>query len=80
MSDTSQNGLSSFRLRVLSDPALQARLRGLPDRATFVARVVLTGAELGYVFTIQDVQQAMQETRRNFLVGQKRILPWMYAI
>jgi hypothetical protein len=55
-----------FRERVLADPALQARLRGLP-RAQFVASVVAVAGETGHDLAPDDVEAALTEARREWL-------------
>ena len=70
--------LQLFMAQVLEQEWLQEVLSDLPSRAAFVSAVVERGAEANLHFTHDDVQAAIQERRMAFLIGQKRILPWMY--
>ncbi len=54
----------AFRRLVLGSPALQAQLCADDDLRTFIPLVVRLGAAHGYVFTGDDVQQALAENRR----------------
>ena len=63
----SQENLERFREAVLADPGLQERLRATRDREAFAELVVRLGGERGYVFTAEDVAEAMREGRRAWL-------------
>ncbi|MDJ0654914.1 MAG: Nif11-like leader peptide family natural product precursor [Xanthomonadales bacterium] len=62
-----QDSFTRFRQRVLDDPDLQQRLRGASEPANFPARVVEMGAELGYEFTVEEVQAALREARQRWI-------------
>jgi hypothetical protein len=57
----------SFRRVVLADPALQARLRAIPDWPTFVAAAVDAAVERGIGLTEADILGARTEARRSWL-------------
>jgi hypothetical protein len=57
--------LEHFRACVLGDLVLQERLRRIPDRELFVARVVSLATERGYGFTADDVLAALRGARRT---------------
>lgn len=48
-------GLDGFYAKVMTDPALQARLKDSPDAASFVATAVQLGQQHGYSFTAEEV-------------------------
>ncbi|MFO1414723.1 MAG: hypothetical protein U1F10_12620 [Burkholderiales bacterium] len=53
-----------FRARVLADRALQDALRVPTDLQAFAAECVRLGADLGFVFSTDDVAAACTEGRR----------------
>jgi hypothetical protein len=55
-----QSGFAAFREKVFADEDLQERLRGVADRAQFVAAVIRAGAESGCHFSAADVLSAMR--------------------
>lgn len=55
-----------FRQRVLDDPSIQIRLRDITDRSAFIALTVELGAEHGYIFTPNEVDEALQAGRRSW--------------
>ncbi len=61
---SSRQALEHFRQRVLSEPALQEPLRAIMDAKEFPALLVRLGAEHGYTFTPEDVQEALRTARR----------------
>lgn len=62
-----REGFDAFRLRVLSDPVLQRELRQLSDQAALFERVLALGRELGYEFTMQDVQAEVLLNQRGWI-------------
>ena len=63
----SLESFEQFRTLVLQDQSLQERLRATADRNTFLALVVRMGEERGFQFTAQDVDAAMQASRRAWI-------------
>jgi hypothetical protein len=61
---SSRQALERFRQRVLYEPALQEPLRAIMDAREFPALLVRLGAEHGYTFTPEDVQEALRTARR----------------
>ena len=57
----------SFRRVVLADPALQDRLRSIPDWPTFVAAAVDAAAERGIGLTEADILAARTEAWQSWL-------------
>ncbi len=55
-----------FKERVLQDQTLQERLKGIAVRLEFIDATVRLGAELGYSFTADDVEEALRESRREW--------------
>ena len=64
----SQTGFEQFRLVVLGDNALQAKLRVLEDKEEFISNVVETGVELGFEFTAADVEEAMRASHSEWIL------------
>ncbi len=62
-SDTTEN-FERFRLLVLNDLPLQENLRDLDEKGEFIVRVVELGAENGFVFAAEDVEEAIKENYR----------------
>jgi hypothetical protein len=58
--NTAEN-FERFRSLVLSDITMQAQLRDIADKKEFIEAVIDLGAKSGFVFTREDVKQAMQE-------------------
>jgi hypothetical protein len=58
--------LDRFCSAVLDDATVRADLASIEDQDIFVARVVELGATRGFIFTADDIQDAMQETRRRY--------------
>lgn len=63
----SQESFEQFRQLVLQDPALQKPLREAPDRETFTRLLLQSGAERGYGFTDEDVENALRAGQRAWL-------------
>jgi len=63
----SLESFEQFRTLVLQDQSLQERLRATTDRNTFLDLVVQMGEERGFQFTAQDVDAAMQASRRAWI-------------
>jgi hypothetical protein len=61
-----QEQLEQFRVLVLRDPELQARLRGLSDRQTFIERMLQLSAELGYFWSAKQIETALAMERRDW--------------
>lgn len=70
--------LQRFMAKVLEEPWLEEVLSGLPNREAFTQELVQRGAEAKLFFTTDDVTAAIRERRMAYLIGQKRILPWMH--
>jgi len=64
---TFANGLEQFRQRVLEDSALQEKLRETPDMKTFLDLTLQLGNDLGYSFTVEDLEHVMKESRLAWL-------------
>ena len=56
--------LNEFRLRVLADAQLQARLRSIAAREEFVAACLAMAGELGLALDADSVEAAMRDNRR----------------
>lgn len=56
-----------FRQLVLKDATLQERLRETPNLSAFLDLTMQLGEELGYSFTVEDIQGALRESRRAWL-------------
>jgi hypothetical protein len=52
---------------VLSDVSLQKQLRDITDKQELFAGMVELGGELGFEFTLEDVNEMMQENIRVWL-------------
>jgi quercetin dioxygenase-like cupin family protein len=57
----------AFRRAVLSDLALQERLRTITDAQAFVSAAVGLGSTQGFHFTPEDVHSALRSSRRAWL-------------
>lgn len=57
----------AFQKYVLDTPALQEKLRDIADWRTFVDHVLALGAENGFSFTVDDLTQALQASRRAWI-------------
>jgi hypothetical protein len=65
-SDTSSpDEFERFRDIVLTDPALQHRLRATSDRESFIKLAVTVGRQIGYQFSAGDVESAMERARQE---------------
>lgn len=60
--------LEQFCREVLLDTSLQEKLRNIDSRPDFIERVIETGAERGFEFSTEDVQEAMQAGYSAWLV------------
>ena len=63
----SRENYDQFHQLVLREPALQLKLREERDLIRFVNLVVQTGKEHGFDFTSDDVQAALNASRRAWL-------------
>jgi hypothetical protein len=63
----SQEGLEKFRQLIWQEPTLQERLRATPDRASFIALTLQLGAERGYSFTVDEIEEALKASQRAWL-------------
>lgn len=63
----SQEQFEQFRNVVLEDLSLQKQLREFTRRNMFVAQVVKSGAERGFQFTAEDVEEAMNANHRDWI-------------
>jgi hypothetical protein len=61
------NDFEQFREFVLSQPPIQTRLKQTDDRRSFVQLVKRVGRELGYRFSQEDVEAALQSARKDWL-------------
>lgn len=64
MSDTA---FSEFRAAVLADTDLQDKLREINDRAEFISSVVDLASKLGINLSAEDVENAMNTGRREWI-------------
>ncbi|HEX8184995.1 MAG TPA: aspartyl/asparaginyl beta-hydroxylase domain-containing protein [Blastocatellia bacterium] len=60
-------GLEQFRQLVLEDTTLQKKLIETPNLKAFLALTLQLGDELGYSFTVEDLENAMRESRLAWL-------------
>lgn len=67
MSTNSAENFAHFYSIVLSDLSLQAQLRELDNKSVFMEKVIELGAENGFVFTGEDVQEAINESYRVWI-------------
>ena len=56
-----------IRIAVLTDPALQERLRTAPDQAALFEAVLALGRERGHQFSEQDLRAVVNANRRAWL-------------
>jgi hypothetical protein len=63
----SHETLEQFRQLVLDDMALQERLRAVPVRAEFITLTLQLGAERGYDFTVDDIEDVLRANQRAWL-------------
>ena len=63
----SHENLEQFRQLVLDDTALQERLRAVPVRAKFITLMLQLGAERGYDFTVDDIEDMLRANQRAWL-------------
>ena len=56
-----------IRQEVLTDPALQERLRAAPDEAALFEAVLELGRERGHKFTEPDLRAVVDANRRAWL-------------
>ena len=64
---TVTEALERLRERVFDDPALQQRLRGLGSKQVFAARLVEVAAEEGLDLTLEEVDEALTQARREWV-------------
>jgi len=60
------NNFERFRLVVLNDLSLQERLR-VADRDDFFAKVVELGAENGFIFSVDDINEVIRQNDRAWI-------------
>jgi hypothetical protein len=63
----SRTGLDALRARVFDDPALALRLRDA-EPSHFASEVLRAAAELGYDVAESDLQAAIAEAHRRWLM------------
>ena len=63
----SQEALEQFRIVVVDNAGLQARLRGFDNLQDFKEAVLQAGSERGFDFTELELDQAIREARRSWL-------------
>lgn len=63
----SSASFEEFRQLVLSQPALLGQLRAAADLRSFLELTVALGAAHGYQFGVEQVQAALNESRRAWL-------------
>jgi hypothetical protein len=56
-----------FREIVLADPALEQRLKSIPDWTSFVEAALGAAAERGVALTEADLRAARDQARRSWL-------------
>ncbi len=56
-----------LRQIVLQDLSLQKELREITEREMFISRLVEIGAEQNLKFGVEDVSQALRESRRVWI-------------
>ncbi len=66
MSD-SQSALPRFQAAVLADPALQRELRRIPDRSSFIARVVERARERGCALAAAEIEAALVAAAHDWM-------------
>ncbi len=59
--------LEAFREHVLNSVELQKKLRATNDTKSFVGLVVEVGRDCGFSFSSEDVNEVLQDERRNLL-------------
>ena len=67
---SSPENFERFRQLVLTDVELQAKFRLQADKQAFARLVVQLGGERGYDFSVTDVDNALQESRRAWFQQQ----------
>lgn len=60
--------LERFREAVLEDTTLQEQLKSAQEHEEFILLTTRLGAERGYAVTQQDVEEALRESRREWLM------------
>lgn len=60
-------GLEQFRQLVLEDSALQEKLRETPDLKAFLDLTLQLGNDLGYSFTVEDIEFVIKQSRLAWL-------------
>ena len=60
--------LGRFQSLVLQDEVLFERLHATADLDAFISLAVRIGGELGCQFSEEDVRQALQQARRDWLM------------
>jgi hypothetical protein len=63
----SRENFEQFRQIVLHDPTLQVRLRETTDLRPFIELVVRVGEERGCIFTPEEVEAVLRESRRSWI-------------
>jgi hypothetical protein len=63
----SMESFEQFRQIVLYDPILQVRLRETTELRPFVELVIRVGEERGCIFTPEEVEAALRESRRSWI-------------
>ncbi len=64
----SKESLDQFRRLVLDDDEMQKQLRETPDKESFLALMLRFGAERGYEFTAEDVEEALRDEQRRWIM------------
>ncbi|MDB6124197.1 MAG: hypothetical protein JWQ71_3190 [Pedosphaera sp.] len=63
----SRENFETFRRLVLTDPALQEKLRAVSDRETFRILTIQIGTELGFDFNAEEVESALKDGQRAWI-------------
>ena len=66
--DTGAQAFAAFREAVFDDFSLRAWLHVPFERDAFIARVVASGAERGFIFEAADVRAAVREGEQAWLM------------
>ena len=63
----SHESFEQFRQVVLNDAALQEKFLAVPESVEFRTLVIRLGAERGYDFTVDDIEDLLKVNRRAWV-------------
>ena len=63
-SEETKERFEEFRQLVLQDASLQEKLRATHNLKAFLSLILQLGEDRGYIFTAEDVDDALREARR----------------